>query len=304
METKNNRRNFLKQTTIAISAMAFPFPLSALAKSKHKLSFSTLGCPKWSFQEIVKFAASNNYQGIEIRTIEGELDLPNCRDFNKENIKNSILLVKDNGLEIVGLGASTKLHFTEGSLRKANLDEAKRFIDLANQLGSGFVRVFPDKLPKDNSRFQIIDLITQGLQELADYAKGTSVNILLESHGDLVYTDDLLFVMRNADKSNIGMIWDILNMWSVTKESPKEVFSKLKQYIKHVHVKDAVFNNGKQEYVLLGKGVAPNKEALSLLSNNNFKGFYSFEWEKMWHPELEEPEIAIAHYSKEIQKYF
>jgi hypothetical protein len=29
-----------------------------------------------------------------------------------------------------------------------------------------------------------------------------------------------------------------------------------------------------------------------------FDGFVSFEWEKLWHPELATPEIALPHFIK------
>ena len=34
-----------------------------------------------------------------------------------------------------------------------------------------------------------------------------------------------------------------------------------------------------------------------------YKGMYCFEWEKVWHPDLLEPEIAIADYAKVASDY-
>jgi hypothetical protein len=45
-------------------------------------------------------------------------------------------------------------------------------------------------------------------------------------------------------------------------------------------------------------------EAIDILSNNGYKGYYSFEWEKLWHPEIAEPEIAISHYAKAMKEHF
>jgi sugar phosphate isomerase/epimerase len=128
--------------------------------------------------------------------------------------------------------------------------------------------------------------------------------VLLESHGDLVKADDLLYVMQRAESNNVGMIWDFLNMWAITKESPSEVYHKLKNHIFHVHVKDATFIDNKLRYVIIGNGTAPAKEAVQLLFNSGYKGYYSFEWEKQWHPEIEEPEIALAAYPVKMNQYF
>ena len=49
---------------------------------------------------------------------------------------------------------------------------------------------------------------------------------------------------------------------------------------------------------------APIFEAIDILAKNDYKGYYSFEWEKMWHPEIEEPEIALADYPKAMREHF
>ena len=93
-------------------------------------------------------------------------------------------------------------------------------------------------------------------------------------------------------------------MWTITKEPPAQVYEKIKKYIYHTHIKDAKLVNGKVEYTLLGKGEVPIFEAIDLLQKGGYTGFYSFEWEKMWHPEIPEPELAFADYPKAMKKYF
>jgi hypothetical protein len=31
-----------------------------------------------------------------------------------------------------------------------------------------------------------------------------------------------------------------------------------------------------------------------------YKGFYCFEWEKVWHPDLQDPEIAFADFAQVV----
>ena len=40
----------------------------------------------------------------------------------------------------------------------------------------------------------------------------------------------------------------------------------------------------------------PLKAVISRLRQDGYEGFYSFEWEKRWHPELPEPERALPRY--------
>jgi hypothetical protein len=34
----------------------------------------------------------------------------------------------------------------------------------------------------------------------------------------------------------------------------------------------------------------------------NYDGYVSFEWEKYWHPEIEEPEVALPDFINAIRK--
>ena len=110
--------------------------------------------------------------------------------------------------------------------------------------------------------------------------------------------------MRSATHPNVGLVWDISNMWTITKESPAQAYQKLKKYIRHTHIKDAKLVDGKLQYTLLGQGDVPIFEAIDVLAKDRYKGFYSFEWEKMWHPEIAEPEIALADYPKKMKQHF
>lgn len=298
-----NRKEFLKTSSLFVAA-SFVSASYLLKEHKHLLAFSTLGCPDWSFKKITDFAALNGYQGIELRGIQRELDLTKCSEFIRQNIGDTLAVMKDKNLRFVDLGSSSNLHVADMALRKKNLDEARRFIDLAQQVNCPCIRVFPNNLPKEQDRNATIDLIIKGLQELGNHAKGSNVSVLMETHGDLVQSEDVEKIMHSADNSHVGLVWDVTNMWTITKEPPAEVYKKLKKFIRHVHVKDAAIVDGKIQYRLLGQGEVPIFTAIDILSKSGYKGYYSFEWEKLWHPEIDEPETALADYSKVMKQHF
>ncbi len=295
----STRREFLQTAaTLAAGAATAGFTF----KDEKKLAFSTLGCPEWTLKQIVDFAVKHNYKGIEVRGILKQMDLPLCPEFNQSNLSSTLRLMRDNGLEFVNLGSSVMLHFPEGAERKKNLDDARRFIDLAQQLNCPYIRVFPNIFPKDQEKAATMDLMAKGLLELGEYAKGGKVIVLTESHGDLVYVEDLEKVMKAAAHPHVGMIWDICNMWITTKESPALAHSKLKKYIHHTHIKNAILDGDKIHYKFISKGDVPVFEAVDLLKKDGYKGYYCFEWEKLWHPELEAPELAFADYAEVMGK--
>ncbi len=298
-----NRREFLKTSTVLMAA-SFAASSFDVKKNKPLLAFSTLGCPDWSFQKITDFAAHHDYTGIEVRGIQRELDLTKCNEFSNQNISGTLAIMKDKNLWFVGLGSSANLHIADSTNRKKNLEEARRFIDLAQQINCPYIRVFPNNFPKEQDKNATMDLIIKGLLELGDYAKGSNVSVLMETHGDLVQSEDLEKIMQSAEHAHTGLVWDAANMWTVTKEPPVHMYEKLKKYIRHAHIKDARIVEGKMQYTLLGQGEVPVFEAIDALSKGGYKGYYSFEWEKLWHPEIEEPEIALADYSKVMEQHF
>jgi sugar phosphate isomerase/epimerase len=300
----STRKEFLQTSGVLIAA-AFTGSSFAIAKQAPLLSFSTLGCPDWTFQQIIDFAALHGYQGIEIRCIQRQLDLTKCPEFhNLASISATVSRVAGKKLQIVDLGSSCSLHISDPVKRKDNLDEAKRFIDLAQKINCPYIRVYPNNLPKDQDKQAVMELIIQGFKILGDYARGTGVQVLMETHGDLVHSEDLLNVMQSVDNPQTGLIWDISNMWTITKEPPAQVYSRLKKWIRHTHIKDAKLTKDEVKYVFLGQGEVPIFEAIDLLRKNNYKGYYSFEWEKMWHPELAEPDLALADYPEAMKKHF
>lgn len=299
----STRRDFLKTT--ALASLALATPSFGLKKYAPQLSFSTLGCPDWSFETIVNFASENGYDGIEIRGIKRQLDLTKCPEFStSQSIQASRQFVEGKKLKIVNLGASAAMHHANATERQKNLDEAKRFVDLAQQLGCPYIRVFPNNFPKDQEKKATIDLIVKGLYELGDYAKTTGVTVLMESHGDVIKSDDIEAIMRSVGHPQVGLGWDIVNMWSVTKESPAQMYEKLKKYVRLMHIKDLKFVDGKEQYVLMGKGDSPIFETIDILAKDDYKGFFSFEWEKLWHPEIAEPEVALADYPMAMKRHF
>jgi sugar phosphate isomerase/epimerase len=98
---------------------------------------------------------------------------------------------------------------------------------------------------------------------------------------------------------NLGVLWDIHHPYRFYNEDPGYTFSNLKDYIKHIHIKDSVSENGKINYKMCGGGNIPVKECVKTAMESGFDGVFSLEWLKRWHSQLEEAGVAFMHY-----KYF
>ena len=297
------RRTFIYSLTASIAAPAI---VKAMKSSKRlPIAFSTLGCPDWEWKTILDQAAQHGFAAIEMRGLMGEMDLPKSPQFTGAKLRESLKDLDALGLKISDLGASTNMHEPDAAKRAKQMDEAKRFIELAHQLRAPYVRVFPNQLVKGEERKTTIDRIIAGLRELGDHAKGSDVTIIVESHGEFATSPPLLEIIRGADHPNVAFLWDAHHT-CVAGEKPAETFKQLGRYVRHTHLKDSRPPKGDEKsrrYVLTGSGDVPVKETVKVLAAGGYRGYYGFEWEKKWHPEIEEPEIAIPHYAKVMRQY-
>ncbi len=227
------------------------------APKKLPLGFSTLGCPTWPWPRILDFAAEHQFASIELRGILTNMDLTKVPELAPDHIADARRQLAAHELSVSCLGASAQMHDMDPVKHAAQLDEARRFIDLAHALGAPYVRVFGNEYVAGVPRNEMLAHIGGALHELGDYARGKDVTVIIESHGD----------------------------------------------IRHTHLKDSVAAGTDRRYVLTGTGDVPVKRQIAALAKIGYRGFFSFEWEKRWHPEIEEPERAIAHYATVAGEY-
>ncbi len=203
-------------------------------------------------------------------------------------------------LKIACVSSSAQLHDADPEKRKQHIADAKRFIDLAASLGAPNVRVFGNNIqgPKD----QVVARVASGLHELGSYAGDHGVAVIIESHGDFTDSPTLYEILTRADSPNVGLLWDAHHTFVSGKEDPEFTVRKMGKFIRHTHLKDSVPAGDGRRYVLTGRGDVPVRKQVEVLSASGYTGCYTFEWEKVWHPELEEPEIAIADFAEFMRK--
>ena len=298
---KTGRRRFLKSVSSVV--LAASLVASFKKQSRLPISFSTLGCPKWDWKTILDQASLLGYAAIELRGIQGELDLTKCLEFSGLRLKETLKDLEALDLRISDLGSSAHLHEFEPARRATQLEEAKRFIDLAYRLKVPYVRVFGDKFTEGQSREATIGRVIEGLRELGEYAKSSQVKVILESHGDFVDSSTLIEIMKRTALPNVALLWDAYHTVVEGKEHPATTFKRLGQYVCHTHLKDSRLMGKEEQYVLTGTGTVPVRQIVHILAADGYQGYYGFEWEKLWHPDIEEPEVAIPHFAKVIREY-
>src|SRR5690349_12464354 len=99
-----SRRSFLGTIAAAASAPALLFGRRRAATVP--IAFSTLGCPKWPWKTILDQASRLGYAAIELRGIEGEMDLTKRPEFAAGRLAQTSKDLEALDLRISDLGSS------------------------------------------------------------------------------------------------------------------------------------------------------------------------------------------------------
>ena len=266
--------------------------------SRLPLAFSTLGAPAWSWARILTAAAGSGYASIELRGLETEMDLTKHAVFSSAALPATRRQLQDLGIRVACVSASAVMHEMDATKRAARLDEGRRFIDLAAALGAPYVRVFGDRFVADVPRETLLDHVAGGLRALGEHARGTGVTVLIESHGDFIQSPVLANLMERTASPQVAILWDAHHTFVMGKEEPEESVRILRPWIRHTHLKDSVPAGDARRYVLTGRGEVPVQRQIAALARTGYTGVYCFEWEKRWHPTIEEPEVAIPDFAR------
>ena len=241
--------------------------------------------------------ARMGYDGLESAAFD-VMYLPKAEPFLPDNIACTKADLAKRGLSIACLGASSFFH---GPNVDENIAEAKDYVDLAALLRVRYVRVFGDRIPDVAHKRQTLEQIAAALRELAEYAAPQGVRILIETHGDFARSEDLLEVLERVDNPYVGVLWDVHHPYRFYGEAVADTFATLGKYVVHVHIKDSVTTDDSFQYCLPGEGDVPLGEIIDLLRSVSYQGWLSFEWEKRWHPELAEPEVALPAFARVVR---
>lgn len=282
-----------------------------------KISFSTLACPDWTWHDVVNFGPQYGFNGVEIRLLGRETDLLKIADLQPHLWPQRQQELAQTGFRVAGLASSVRFDAASSQERAEQIDIGRQYVEMCAALGGEFIRVFGDVLPpeSDPARAGMIRQVADGLIELAEAAEVAGIQILLETHGDFSASPPCEEVMQLANHRSVGLVWDTHHPWRFHGESLGDTWNRLRRWTRHTHWKDSItirdrittaeataaaqaasqLMAGHQhaDYVLFRGGEFPALECLQLLLEDGYSGWHSLEWEKMWHPELMGPEIAL-----------
>ena len=262
-----------------------------------KIAFLTLGCPNWDLDTICQQGRAYDFDGVDFRGYLDQIDITKLPLFTTQAAKTHQRLT-DAGLAVCGISSSIKV--CEASLMAANLDEARRTIEVAKRFDCPNIRVFGAGNLEMSSREALAQIGLDCLQAILDLDGAADLHWLFETHDNWIKAADCKLLLDRIDNPAFGALWDIGHTSRVGGETPEQSYAAFGTRIGYTHIKDALYNPDHPQamadgwrYVLPGTGQLPLAEAIHVLRDHGYDGWVLYELEKRWHPDLDEPEIAF-----------
>ena len=241
-----------------------------------RLAFSNLAAPAWMLERTLDAVRDYGYDGLELRLLRGEPIDPLSLDAKARRAVPAAFARAE--VALVCLDTSVELV-------RPFARELPAAVELAAEWGAPAVRVF-------GGEGGALGDIARRLEPSLRRAEELGVTIALETHD--AFSSALLVaeLLDSVDDPSFAAIWDVHHTYRLG-ESPEDVVGALGTHIHLVHVKDARRSGDDWELVPLGEGEVPVRESLAVLQAAGYDGWLTVEWEKRWHPELAEPEVAL-----------
>lgn len=262
-----------------------------------KIAFSTLSCPNYEWSEIFAMAKDLGFDGIEVREIEDEIA---SSPFSPEKCVKTAEKLSDMKIEIPCLATGECIKFKDKW--EQTYKEINKYIEVAGKIGAKYVRILADlKAAPDG---EVDDkFIADAVRKLIPSAEKNSVTLLIETNGVYADTKRLCNLLNEIASDSVGALWDVHHPYRFFGESAEQTLQNLGAYIKHVHVKDSIMQDGKLEYKMMGEGDVPIDDIMFSLRSINYEGYITLEWVKKWAPELSDAGIVFPQFINFMEKY-
>jgi hypothetical protein len=286
---KTTRRNWLNTSlTLAGSSLLnlsdIPSSLlaatpsnPALGQGQFKLGLVTYNIAKdWDIPTLIKNCEETGFEGVELRTTHKHGVEPALSPIQREEVKKQF---EGRKVRLLSLGSTCEFHSPDLTVVEKNIEETKRFIELAHDVGALGVKVRPNGIPANVPEEKTLEQIGKALNACGQAAKDQEVEIWLEVHGrDSCLPRRIRRMMEAADHTQVGICWNS-NPEDIENGTIKGNFQLLVPWLRNCHITE-LWN---EQY--------PWRELFKLLKSNKYQRFTLAEL-----PESAEPLRLMRYY--------
>lgn len=275
------RRDFLP--SICATALAMPRGAAAAAvESKPRFrpaicaySFrDQLKDKSMTYADVIHMAADVGADGVDLTTYW-------LTDTSDETLFALKKVAYRSAISIYNLGIRAHMAQPTPELRAAELEKVRKWLDVAQRLGAGHIRVFGGAVPKGASEEQAVSWAVETLKPCADEAAKKGITLGVEDDGGITTTAErTLEIVRKTASPWVGINLDVGNF-------PNDGYNQIAlcaPFATNVHLKSEVHIDHKSV-------PADWPQILGILGKSGYRGYLALEYELTERPQTVVPQL-------------
>lgn len=176
-------------------------------------------------------------------------------------------------------GETGRMHQAVERTSQEQMDLLARCAGLAKAFGASYIRMF-SFWRRGPLTPEIEDAIAAQIGDAVKYAEDNGIVLLMENEHDC-YLGTGVETARFLERVNspaLQAVWDPGNAFFADENPFPDGYRALRNYIRHVHVKDAeLLASGRKRFVVVGEGEIDYAGHFKALKEDGYRGFISLE---------------------------
>jgi L-ribulose-5-phosphate 3-epimerase len=239
-----------------------------------------LAAKSMTYEDVIRLAADLDVDGLDMTVYW----LPDTSDATLLPLRR---VAYTNAVEIYSISVRTDLCKPAGPARDKEISELRKWIDAAQRLGAGHIRVFGGTVPKGSTPEQASTWVTEILKTGAEYAGSKGIILGLENHGGITEkAETILKIVKAVDSPWVGVNLDTGNF----NKNAYEQIAAILPYAVNAQFKVDIRagEDGKQV-------PADWPRIVKMFAQSGYRGYFSLEYE-----ENEDAKKAVPRLTREL----
>ena len=297
MMAERGRRAFLKNGILGVGGLGVleVADRACAASSERSLSRASEPAPgfklglvtynlakDWDIETLIKNCEETGFDAVELRTTHKHgVELPLTKEQRAEVRRR----FENSRVRLLSLGTTCEYHSPDLAGLEKNMEETRRWCELAHDLGCLGVKVRPNGFAGGIPHAKTLEQIGRALAKCGNTARDLGVEIWLEVHGpETQRPPNIHRIMEVCNHPAVGVCWNS-NDTDVANGSVKQSFDLLRPWLRHCHINEL----WRKEY--------PWRELFGLLKAAGYNRYTLAEIPSSCEP------IRLMHYYRALWKY-
>lgn len=242
-----------------------------------KYSFMSFSCPELDLKSALRLAEDLGYDGFEPRIASNHKHKIEY-DMSAEARKEARAIAADSRVKLCCLATSVQL--ANRRTLAAQMDDARRAIELCAELGIPSIRLFGGPIDMGDTRKAAIHQVAEALDTLSAEIGGEHISLCLETHDSWCEPKHVEAIMKLCRGKHVRVNWDIMHPVITAYADVDETFSDLRPYIGHVHMHGGRRIDNALKFLRVNDplNVVDHRAAIKDLLSMDYQGYLSGEW--------------------------